>query len=153
MQANGRKKLMTIGAALVLGGAVAASAASCSHGHGKMTPERVKTMVTWKVNDVLDEVDATAAQRKVILDASYKVLADLGKLHAQAEGDREKLLGELSSAQPRAAVIDDMIDRHLEAFQGFLHRSVDTLLAANSVLSRDQREQLVEMAREHMQKE
>ena len=153
MQANGRKRVFMVGAGLALGCAVAAMSVSCSHGHGKMTPERVKTMVTWKVNDVLDEVDATAAQRKVILDASYKVLADFGKLHAQAEGDREKLLGELASNQPRADVIDAMIDTHLEALKGFLHRSVDTLLAANNVLSRDQREQLVEMAREHMQKE
>jgi periplasmic protein CpxP/Spy len=153
MQANGRKRLMAIGAALVFGTAVAATAVSCSHGHGKMTPERMKTIVTWKVNDVLDDIDATSAQRKVILDAAYKVLADFGKLHAQGEADREKLLAELESSQPREAVIDAMIDTHLEAFKGFLHRTVGTLLAANTVLDREQRAQLAEMARAHMQKD
>jgi periplasmic protein CpxP/Spy len=151
MQSKRLKMFGAIAAVAVLSGAVAVA---CSHGgHGKMTPERMKTIVTWKVNDVLDEVDATSAQRKVILDASYKVLADFGKLHAQAEGDHDKLLVELGSSQPRAEVFHAMIDKRGDEIRAFLHRSVDTLLAANAVLSVEQREQLVAMAREHMQKD
>ena len=151
MRKNRWLVLGTVVAALALGGAVFAS---CSHGggHGKMSPERMKTMVTWKVNDVLDDVDATSAQRKAILDATYKVLADFQKLHARSEANHGKLLSELESSQPRADVFHAMIDERGEAFRAFLHRSVDTLLAANEVLSREQREQLVAMAREHMEK-
>jgi protein CpxP len=137
-------------AMLVIGGAVAVS---CSHGgHGKMTPERMKTIATWKVNDVLDDVDATSAQRKVVLDQTYKVIADFGKLHAQSEGDHEKLIAELVSSQPRADVINAMVDERIDAFRAFMHRSVDALLVANAALSVDQREQLADMAREHMGK-
>jgi len=150
MQAKRWKMIGAVAAALVLGGAVAVS---CSHGGpGRMSPERMKTIVTWKVNDVLDDIDATSAQRKVILDATYKVLADFGKLHAQSEANHEKLLAELESSQPRADVFHAMIDERTEAFQAFLHRAVDTLLAADNVLSREQRERLVDMAREHMEK-
>jgi protein CpxP len=128
-------------------------AVSCSHGGpGKMSPERMKTIATWKVNDVLDDVDAISAQRKTILDATYKVLADFQKLHAQSEANHEKLLAELESSQPRAEVFHAMIDERTEAFNAFLHRSVDTMLTANGVLTREQREQLVAMAREHMEK-
>jgi Spy/CpxP family protein refolding chaperone len=151
MQTKKWKMMGAVAAALVLGGVVAVS---CAHGgHGKMTPERMKTIVSWKVNDVLDDIDATSAQRKAVLDATYKVLADFGKLHAQSEADHEKLLAELESSQPRADVFHAMIDERTEAFKAFLHRSVDTMLTANSVLTPEQREQLVAMAREHMQKD
>jgi len=150
MRKNRWMVLGTVVAALALGGAVFAS---CSHGGpGKMSPERMKTVVTWKVNDVLDDIDATSAQRKAILDATYKVLADFQKLHIQSEANHGKLLAELESSQPRAEVFHAMIDERGEAFRAFLHRSVDTMLGASSVLSRDQREQLVEKAREHMEK-
>ena len=139
-----------IAAALLIGGV---TVVSCSHGgHGKMSPERMKTMVTWKVNDVLDDIDATSAQRKAVLGVAYKVLADFGQLHAQAEANHEDLLAELESSQPRAEIFHAMIDERTEAFRAFLHRSVDTMLGANAVLSREQREQLVAMAREHMGK-
>ena len=151
MQAKRWKVMGAVAAALVIGGAVAVS---CSHGGpGKMSPERMKTMVTWKVNDVLDDVDATSAQRKVVLDQAYKVLADFGKLHAASESNHQKLLSELESSQPRADVIHAMVDERTDAFRAFLHRSVDTLLAANAVLTREQREQLAAMAREHTRKD
>jgi protein CpxP len=97
--------------------------------------------------------DATSAQRKVVLDQTYKVLADAQKLHAQSAGDHEKLLAELESSQPRAAVIHAMVDERMDGFKAFLHRSVDALLVANAALSVDQREQLGDMARERMNKE
>ena len=149
MKTKNWKRVIGIAAALVLGGVVAVA---CSHGgRGKMTPARMKTMVTWKVNDVLDDIDATSAQRKVVLDQTYKVLADLEKLHAQSEANHEKLIGELVSSQPRAEVIHAMVDERTDAFRAFMHRSVDALLVANAALSIDQREQLAAKVREHMQ--
>jgi hypothetical protein len=149
MRAKKVKLFGAIAAALLLGGA---TVVSCAGGHGKMSPERMKTMVTWKVNDVLDDIGATSAQRKVVLDQTYKVLADAQKLHAQSAGDHEKLLAELESSQPRAEVIHAMVDERSDAFKAFLHRSVDALLVANAALSVDQRGQLADMAREHMEK-
>jgi hypothetical protein len=148
-----QKRLVVLGAILVLGGAVAFSTAACSHrGHGKMTPERMKTIATWKVNDVMDDIDATTAQRKVVLEQTHKVLADFGKLHAQSEANHGKLIAELESSQPRADVLHAMVDERTEAFKGVLHNAVDALLVAHGALSSDQRAQLAEMAREHMER-
>jgi periplasmic protein CpxP/Spy len=150
---HGKRGRLLVVAGIAAG--IAAIAVACSHGgmHGRMSPQRMKTVVEWKVNDVLDDIDATDAQRRQVVAAANKVLADFAQLHAKAEASHQAILGELAESRPRAEVIDRVIDERTADFNAFLHRSVDTLLAAHAVLTPDQRRDLVAMAREHMQED
>jgi hypothetical protein len=149
---HGRNVIVAAG--LIIGlAATAGMVASCGgHGmhHGK-DPEKVRKYVLWKVDDHLDDLDATAEQKREILQIAERVLADGVRLHEGKGAHHEALLAELESGGPDSAVLHGMLDEHLEQFRGFGHRTIDALLEAWNLLDENQRGDLIDEFKEHIE--
>jgi Spy/CpxP family protein refolding chaperone len=129
----------------------AAVVTSCGgHRSFKNDPEKMRKFALWKVDDTLDDLDATESQKKQILGIADSVIRDWQKMKEHKEQDHEVLLAELEQRQPDATVFHDLLDRRSEQFNQLAHRTIDKALKAWQVLDRSQQAELLEEIRDHI---
>jgi protein CpxP len=104
--------------------------------------ERMEKMVQWKVDDTLDEVDATQAQRERVQAITKDAIAKAKPLAQQAQGARATLLTQWSSTAPDANAVHQVVDAQLENVRAFAHVMVDKALEVHQLLTPKQRDQL-----------
>jgi Spy/CpxP family protein refolding chaperone len=139
---------------LVIGGvvALAMAATSCHRGHRHFKdPAKIQKMVQWKVDDVLDDLDATDAQRREIEAAAASIVTDALKLRENRDARHAQVLAELRKAEPDAKALHALLDQRVEAMRAFAHRSVDTALEAYAMLDENQRIALLDEIEEHLE--
>jgi Spy/CpxP family protein refolding chaperone len=113
-------------------------------------PERIKQMITWKLNDKLDDLQATDAQKQAVNSVKDR-LFEQGKLMAQEhEGVRVEVLTQLESDYPDSQKLHGIVDSRIEAARAFAHQVVDAALEVHKVLTPDQRRELSTEYRERM---
>ncbi len=117
--------------------------------HDRMTPERLRTVVEWKVDDVLDDVDADDAQRQAVMAEVNGMLADVERLHDDKQGHHDIIFAEASKDTPDAERLHGLIDEKTKKMNAFAHRALDRLLAVHAILTPDQRAELLEQAEEY----
>lgn len=150
-----RKKRMVIISLGLLGVfALSALAVGCGrsmHRHGD--PEKIRKYAMWKINDKLDDLDATDYQRKAVVGAAENIMADFMNLKEKGEGKSRKLqiISELERGQPNTAQYHLLIDKKLDGFRDFAHRAMDQAMKAFMTLDEDQRKELLEEVREHIE--
>ena len=78
------KKILLTALALVLAaaGTLTLTAFRGHHGHGHGDPARMERFVTSRIDDLLDDLRATDAQRQQILALKDKLLSDLKAMRA-----------------------------------------------------------------------
>jgi Spy/CpxP family protein refolding chaperone len=128
--------------ALAIGGLLLAAgfAAGCHRGPGAhRDPAQVARFVGERVDDALDDVDATAPQREQIHAIADRVLAEGMKLR----GDRAALHAELLAAWKAETVdrvrLHAIVDQRIEALRAFAHAAADGAADAHDVLTPEQR--------------
>jgi hypothetical protein len=126
--------------------------ASCGGGHGRFhrDPEKVRKFALWKVDDTLDDLDATESQKKQILAIADRVVRDFQALHDDKDQDHEKILAELERGRPNSQIFHDMLDQRTEQFNQLGHKTIDRFLTAWNVLDRSQQAELIEEIRDHV---
>jgi periplasmic protein CpxP/Spy len=108
------------------------------HGHGRDPA----AFVSARVEDLLDDLDATPDQRTRILAIKDRMV-DAGKKAHLAKGEvRDTLLGEWKSASPNAQKLHALVDERVEAMRAFAHQAVDAGVEAHDVLTPEQREKV-----------
>ncbi|MBN1207135.1 MAG: periplasmic heavy metal sensor [Myxococcaceae bacterium] len=113
-------------------------------------PERIKQMITWKLDDKLEDLDATADQQKAV-HAVKDRLFDEGKLLAtEHQASRLEVLTQLESDYPDAQKLHSLVDARLDAVRAFAHKVVDAALEVHRVLTPEQRKELSTEYRERM---
>jgi protein CpxP len=113
-------------------------------------PERVKQMITWRLNDKLDDLQATDAQKQAVNSVKDR-LFEQGKLMAQEhEGVRVEVLTQLESDYPDAQKLHRIVDSRIDAVRAFAHQVVDAALEVHKVLTPEQRKELSTEYRERM---
>lgn len=145
-----KKKIIFI-ATMVTGTAlISVLAVGCGHhGHKNMTPERAKKMASWKLEDVLDEVEASDKQIASFETAAYAVIDDIFQMK-QTHGEKhQRLAGELAKATPDEEKILAMVDAHIEEIRDVAHNSVETMLEAWNTLSVEQKQKLIAQLEAH----
>jgi hypothetical protein len=145
-------KLALIAGSVVTGLlATAFLVASCGGHHGfKRDPEKMRKFALWKVEDTLDDVDATESQKKQILGIADQIVRDFQKMREDKEQDHETLLTELERSRPNPQVFHELLDRRTEEFNKLGHKTIDRALQAWQVLDRNQRAELLEEIRDHI---
>ncbi len=148
-----RKKMfvaITLSAVLLLSaGLVAATRDGGFHKGFHKDPERMRAMVEWKVNDMLDEIDADDTQRESIL-GSVNTLFDEGMaLRGDKDDHKELIHQELAKDNPDREKLQAMIDGKLDKARTFSEKVLDTVLDIHSELTPEQREKLMELVDEH----
>ncbi|MDJ0761631.1 MAG: hypothetical protein QNJ97_01475 [Myxococcota bacterium] len=124
---------------------------SCGRRHFDIhkDPDRLKAMVRWKVDDLLDEIDADDGQRRHILDSVNSLVDEGIALHSNEAGHKEVVHAELAKERPDAEKLHAMVDQKFETWRVFSHKVLDVALDAHSKLTPEQREQLMTIAHEH----
>src|SRR5262245_60568821 len=121
-----KRKRTVVLSMVVLGAAVAAGSAGCGR-HRAFDPARADQVVSDRIDDLLDSVDATDNQRKQILGIKDRLMPEalsLGTDHARI---RKELLAELESASPDRARLHATIDQRADAMRTFAHKAMDGL--------------------------
>ena len=145
-----RMKLL-IGAIVIasLGLGVAWAFGPLHHGHGRPDPEEMAKLITFHVNDTLDELKANDAQRATVLAVKDRLLAEGKKLHEGHAATHEELLRQWGSASPDKAKLHALADAQVEELRGFLHQAVDAFAEVHATLTPEQRAQLVQEFQKH----
>ncbi|RKH32814.1 periplasmic heavy metal sensor [Corallococcus praedator] len=116
--------------------------------HGSPDPERIKQMVTWKLDDKLDDLDATEAQRSSIHAVKDRLLAEGQQLMEGQQAVRTEALAQLESPTPDAAKLHALVDSRIDAFRAFAHKATDAVLEMHRTLTPAQRQELASEYRE-----
>ncbi|MCP3142801.1 Spy/CpxP family protein refolding chaperone [Pyxidicoccus xibeiensis] len=118
------------------------------HGFGR-DPERIKQMVTWKLNDKLEDLDASEAQTKSINAVKDRLFDEGVQLMQEQRAARTEALTQLESANPDAQKLHSLVDARIDAFRAFAHKATDALLEVHRTLTPAQRNELFTEYREH----
>jgi periplasmic protein CpxP/Spy len=139
------KKLLGItGGALLLAIGVVALAGfggGCGHRHPR-DPAQVAAFVTDRVDDALDDIDATPDQRTRIHAVKDRLLAAGQKVRAGHGEVHDALLGEWKAEQPDAAKLHALVDARAEELKALAHQAVDAGVEVHGILTADQRDKL-----------
>jgi protein CpxP len=140
------KKIIGIaaGALIVAAGFVTLTGFGCGrhgHGHGR-DPAEVAAFVTARVDDALDDLDATPEQRTRINAVKDRLLEAGRQAHAGQHDAHAALLAEWKSTSPDAAKLHGLVDARIDALRAFAHQAVDAGVEVHGVLTAEQREKV-----------
>jgi protein CpxP len=141
------KKLAIASSALLAVVLLSGFAFRGGHGWGH-NPERLQQMVTWRLNDKLDDLDATDAQRQSILAVKDRLFADGVKLMEEHHGVRQEAFQQLASEAPDAQKLHALVDARIDAMRAFAHKMTDAALEVHGTLTPEQRQELATEFRE-----
>lgn len=119
-------------------------------GGGPRDPERIKQMISWRMDDRLQELKATDAQKQALNGLKDSLFEDGKRLFADQKEARTQLLTQWDSATPDAQAVHAVVDARLDAFRAFAHKLADAALEAHRILTPEQRQQVTAEVREHL---
>ena len=141
-----RERIGITGALLAVAGFVALTGFGCGRGHGHghgRDPAEVAAFVGARVDDVLDDLDATPDQRTRINAVKDRMLEAGRQAHAGGgHQTAETVLAEWKSPSPDAAKLHALVDARIEAMRVFAHQAVDAGVEVHGVLTPEQREKV-----------
>lgn len=137
--------LVVAGGILALTGFAGGGLGCHRHGHGH-DPAEISAFVTNRVDDVLDDLDATPEQRTRIHAVKERMLAAGLELRGSHGEAHEALLGEWRSESPDAARLHALVDARVEAMRALAHQAVDAGIEVHGILTPEQREKLTRKA-------
>jgi Spy/CpxP family protein refolding chaperone len=106
----------------------------------------VAAFVTERVDDALDDLDATAPQRERILAIKDRLLAEGTKAHAGRDALHTELLAMWSADAVDRARLHAIVDERIEAMRAFAHAAADGVAEAHDVLTPEQRAEVAKKA-------
>ena len=109
------------------------------HGHGR-DPAQMAAFVTNRVDDALDDLDATPDQRTRIHAVKDRMLAAAKELHAGHAETHEALLAEWKAETPDKAKLHALVDARMDQLRAVAHQAVDAGVEVHDVLTPAQRE-------------
>ncbi|MGI5865816.1 MAG: Spy/CpxP family protein refolding chaperone [Myxococcales bacterium] len=110
---------------------------------------KMRKHLDFRINDILDDLNATEAQRSQIHAIKDRLHAELEGTASQRQAAREAVHQEWRSARPDAARLHALVDQHLDAARAVLHKAVDAFVEVHAVLTPEQRAQLEEKLPAH----
>jgi periplasmic protein CpxP/Spy len=116
---------------------------------GKHSAERLKQIVSWKVDDLLDELKVTPDQRTQLLAIKERAFERVLAVHEGHARDKAEIVAELLRDQPDPDKLHKLLDQKLDALRPELHEGLDLVLEAHAVLTPAQRAELAKRIEEH----
>jgi Spy/CpxP family protein refolding chaperone len=148
---NTKNKILVAGSALLAFVLLTGFRGGGMHGWGgPRDPERVKQMVTWKLDDRLEGLKASDAQKEAIHGLKDSLFEDGKRLFEEQKGAKAELLNQWESANPDSKAVHALVDARLDAFRAFAHKVADAALEAHRILTPEQRQQVTAQVRERM---
>ncbi|HEX5745972.1 MAG TPA: Spy/CpxP family protein refolding chaperone [Archangium sp.] len=120
------------------------------HFGGPRDPERVKQMITWRMDDRLEELKASEQQKQALHGLKDSLFEDGKRLFEENKGARAQMVEQWESVNPDANAVHALVDARMDAFRAFAHKVADAALQAHRILTPEQRQQVTENVRERM---
>jgi protein CpxP len=136
-----RKLIIGLAAGAVVLAAGVVFAASAMRG-----PERARQFINWRVDDALDELEATDAQRAKAHALKDRLFDEGMKLRESKEGVHAALVDQWRSERPDPAAVHSQVDRMADEFRAFAHKAADAALELHQTLTPEQRAELLQRA-------
>lgn len=105
-----------------------------------MDAEHVQKQVSAQVEDLLDDVDATPAQRARTQELEKQLLTELGPVMKQNQAARTVLVEQWKTTSPEASKVHALIDTQFDSMRALTHKLADAALEFHQLLSPDQRQ-------------
>lgn len=118
------------------------------HGWGR-DPERIKQMMTWRLNDKLDDINASDAQRQSIHAVKDRLFDEGKQMMEDQRATRGEVVAQLESDTPDAKKLHALVDARIDAMRAFAHKVTDAALEVHRTLTPAQRKELAAEYREH----
>jgi len=147
---NTKNKILVAGSALLAFVLLTGFRGGGHYGWGPRDPERVKQMMTWKLDDRLENLKATDAQKEALHGLKDSLFEDGKRLFEEQKGAKAELLNQWESANPDAKAVHAVVDARLDAFRAFAHKVADAALEAHRIFTPEQRQQVTTQVRERM---
>ncbi len=119
-----------------------------AHSLGKPSPERVQRMATERVNDYLDDLDATPEQRKAVHVMKDDALKEGRVLHEDNTKAREELMAQWDSPKMDSGRVHALVDARVDAMRAFAHKLADNAVELHTLLTPEQRGKVSEHIKE-----
>lgn len=120
------------------------------HGGHHMNPEKMQRMAQHRVDDALDDLDATPQQRARIQPLVDATLKDGATLHENHTATRDLFVTEWQKDNPDASALHGAVDQRVDDARAMLHRVVDRVLEVHSILTPKQRSQVSQEVKERL---
>ncbi len=114
-------------------------------------PARMDRFITHRLDETLDDIHATDAQRQQIQAIKEKLVTDAKALRAGHGDVHEELLAQWKSETPDAARVHAIVDDRAASMKKFADEVADSLLQVHGILTPDQRAQIAKKAQRHME--
>lgn len=121
-------------------------------GRGEPSPERMQAMATHFVDEALDELDATEAQRTQLHGIKDQLLKDVQGMREKKKAIRQELLTIWESPNPNPEDVHARIDARIEELRLMAHKAADAGLEVHQTLTPEQRAQVTERIKARTQK-
>ena len=140
--------------ALALGGVgILGAGALHAHARGGFFGHRDAAMrrkfIDFMVNEKLDAIGATDAQKQKVREIKDRLVKDGQALHPDHEALHQELLSLLEQDNPDAARLKALVHERTEAITRFADEAVDAAIELHGVLTPEQRKKLLAAAKEH----
>lgn len=118
---------------------------------GGKKAERIKTFAQWKVDDALDQLDATKAQRAPIKGIVDGLIDSAMNKFADKDGFREELLTLWQAPTADADAAKAVVFARIELMRAMAHEAIESAGSVHGILDAKQRNQVAEFVNEKAQ--
>jgi protein CpxP len=114
--------------------------------------ERAHSFVTERVDDVLDDVEATSEQRTEVHVIKERLFDQMVEMRSSGGDVRAEAMEELAKDTPDKEQLHALVDERMDLWRGAMHNMVDEMVELHGVLTPQQREQIIAIIQEKMDK-
>ena len=119
-------------------------------GHGR-DPASVDQMVTSHLEDALENLDATPAQKTQVMALKDKLLQKGLALRQGNQDVRRQLVAQWDSDTPDRAKVHALVDARIDAMRAFAHEAADAAVDLHGILTPEQRAKISKKIHRHME--
>ena len=122
----------------------------CGGGHGR-DPASIDRMVTSHLEEALEDLDATPAQKAQVMALKDRLLQQGAALRQGGQETRRELVAQWDSASPDRAKVHALIDARIDAMRAFAHEAADAGVDLHGILTPEQRAKISKKIHRHME--
>ena len=109
---------------------------------GPRESSRAHQVLTWQVDDRLEALKASSAQKQAVHALKDALFTDGEQLYTEQNAANERMLEFWASHSPDPRAVHELVEARMNAFRGYAHRVADAALEAHQILTPEQRQQV-----------
>lgn len=143
---NPKSKLLTVGTVAVAF-VVLTGFRTANRGWGPRESERAHQVLSWHVDDRLEAIKATPAQKQTTHALQEVLFEDGEALYLGQRQANERMLEFWGSHSPDPALVHQLVEERMSAFRVYAHKVADSALELHRTLTPQQRQFLTDEVR------